>query len=216
MFPGCTMIHGRPQHSQSQVSVERANQDVQNALITWTERNKCSNWSKALPMVQMMLNGRIHSATKSLPYKLVYGTDPITEFKPKIPNFMLGLADNEDSEQDDDEEEQDPDIDLDNIENYPITDTNLNKNSACPVCNNPVCEAHSCSVCNRNVHVICGTSDGEEGFGCKVICNLCSAIENQKICLDSAKQKSDAQAERMVYRAKKLLSPLSVGQNVTI
>jgi len=29
------IVHGKPRHSQSQGSVERANQDIENMLATW-------------------------------------------------------------------------------------------------------------------------------------------------------------------------------------
>ncbi|KAF0751495.1 Uncharacterized protein FWK35_00017713 [Aphis craccivora] len=34
------IVHGKPRHSQSQGSVERANQDVENMLATWLTDNK--------------------------------------------------------------------------------------------------------------------------------------------------------------------------------
>jgi hypothetical protein len=33
--------------------------------------------------------------------------------------------------------------------------------------------AHSCSKCSNTVHVICGKTNGEEGFGGSVLCFLC-------------------------------------------
>ena len=80
-FPPCKMVHGRPRNSRCQGSVERANQCIQNALITWTERNKCTAWSKALPLIQYMLNCRRHRVIKMSPYKLLFNTDPLTELK---------------------------------------------------------------------------------------------------------------------------------------
>lgn len=39
------------QDSQSQKSVDRANQDVENILTTWTETNQFSIWSKRLKFI---------------------------------------------------------------------------------------------------------------------------------------------------------------------
>ena len=39
MWPELSIVHGKPRHSQSQGSVERANQDIQNMLITWMREN---------------------------------------------------------------------------------------------------------------------------------------------------------------------------------
>jgi len=37
------IVHGKPRHLQSQGSVERANQDVENMLATWLQDNKTKN-----------------------------------------------------------------------------------------------------------------------------------------------------------------------------
>ena len=39
MWPELKIVHGKPRHSQSQGSVERANQDIENMLSTWLEDN---------------------------------------------------------------------------------------------------------------------------------------------------------------------------------
>lgn len=46
MWPEHKIIHGKPRHSQSQGSVERGNQDVENMLITWMQTEKNSHWSQ--------------------------------------------------------------------------------------------------------------------------------------------------------------------------
>jgi hypothetical protein len=43
----------------------------------------------------------------------------------------------------------------------------------CIVCQKPASNAHSCSKCSNTVHVICGKTNGEEGFGRSVLCFLC-------------------------------------------
>ena len=48
MWDTLKIIHGKPRHSQSQGSVERANQDIQNMLITWMKTNNCKSWSEGL------------------------------------------------------------------------------------------------------------------------------------------------------------------------
>ena len=48
------------------------------------------------------------------------------------------------------------------------------KKSYCVSCVEESSGAHKCSVCDRFVHAICGSySEDSEGFGLKVICNLC-------------------------------------------
>ena len=39
LWPECKIIHGKPRHSQSQGSVERANQDVETILACWIRDN---------------------------------------------------------------------------------------------------------------------------------------------------------------------------------
>ncbi len=46
MWPGLDIVHGKPRHSQSQGSVERANDDVQNILATWRSTSGCQSGLK--------------------------------------------------------------------------------------------------------------------------------------------------------------------------
>lgn len=45
LWIGLTIVHGKPRHSQSQGSVERANQDVENMLACWLTENNTKNWT---------------------------------------------------------------------------------------------------------------------------------------------------------------------------
>jgi len=44
MWDELKIVDGKPRHSQSQGSVERANQDVENMLSTWLTDNKTKKW----------------------------------------------------------------------------------------------------------------------------------------------------------------------------
>jgi len=68
------IVHGKPRHSQSQGSVERANQDVENMLVSWLEDNKTKKWSNGLKFVQLMKNRAYHYGTKHSPYEAMFGT----------------------------------------------------------------------------------------------------------------------------------------------
>ncbi|KAL4090679.1 hypothetical protein QTP88_025471 [Uroleucon formosanum] len=46
MWPELKIVHGKPRHSQSQGSVERANQDIENMLATWLTDNRTKKWSE--------------------------------------------------------------------------------------------------------------------------------------------------------------------------
>jgi len=61
MWDTLKIVHGKPRHGQSQGSVERANQDIQNMLITWMKTNNCKSWSEGLRFVQLMKNRAYHA-----------------------------------------------------------------------------------------------------------------------------------------------------------
>jgi hypothetical protein len=42
------IVHGRPRHPQSQGSVERANADIKEMIISWMNDNVTTQWSKGL------------------------------------------------------------------------------------------------------------------------------------------------------------------------
>ena len=72
MWKGLKIVHGKPRHSQSQGSVERANQDIQNMLISWLEEEKSTHWSE---FVQFMKNQALHSGIQRAPYRAIFGND---------------------------------------------------------------------------------------------------------------------------------------------
>lgn len=76
MWSTLKIVHGSPRHSQSQGSVERANQDIENILTTWMMENNCSHWSKGLRYVQWMKNSSYHSGIRMTPYEALFGTAP--------------------------------------------------------------------------------------------------------------------------------------------
>ena len=73
MGPGCKLVHGKPQHSQSQGSVERANRDIEAILACWMKDNGNTNWSGALRFVQWQKNCRPHSGIGRSPYEAMFG-----------------------------------------------------------------------------------------------------------------------------------------------
>lgn len=70
------IVHGRPRHPQSQGSVERANQDVENMLRAWMIDNKSTSWSIGCHFVQCQKNNLLHRVIGRSPVKAVFGTDP--------------------------------------------------------------------------------------------------------------------------------------------
>lgn len=75
------IIHGKPRHSQSQGSIERANQDVRDILITWMQENQTSKWSEGLRFVQLKKNRSFHRGIQRTPYEAMFGVPIINGLK---------------------------------------------------------------------------------------------------------------------------------------
>lgn len=69
----CRLVHGKPRHSQSQGSVERANQDVRNMLISWMKTENRTDWSEGLDDVQINKNRSLHKGIARSPYEAMFG-----------------------------------------------------------------------------------------------------------------------------------------------
>lgn len=63
MWNEVKIVHGKPRHSQSQGSVERANRDVQEMLTAWMGDNNSSDWLSALRFIQFKKDRAFHSGT---------------------------------------------------------------------------------------------------------------------------------------------------------
>jgi len=68
-------VHGKPRHPQSQGSVERANGDIKDMLITWMRENPSKSWAIGLKFVQFAKNNSYHYVIKRSPYKAMFGCD---------------------------------------------------------------------------------------------------------------------------------------------
>lgn len=60
----------------------------------------------------------------------------------------------------------------------------------CKICKNIVGKAHKCKKCKGFVHLICGNTIGEEGYGQEVICFVCSKSDESEDKQKEAKKKS--------------------------
>lgn len=63
------MVHGKPRHSQSQGSAERANQDIQSILMTRMSDEKSSKWLEGLKFVQLKKIQPITTVSRKHPTK---------------------------------------------------------------------------------------------------------------------------------------------------
>ncbi|CAH0562960.1 unnamed protein product [Brassicogethes aeneus] len=73
LWPNCRIVHGKPRHSRSQGSVERANQDIENKLASWMKDNNSTKWSEGLGFVQFYKNRCFHSGIGRSPYEALFG-----------------------------------------------------------------------------------------------------------------------------------------------
>ncbi|CAK9816188.1 KRAB-A domain-containing protein 2 [Anthophora plagiata] len=67
MWKDVKIVHGKPRHSQTQGSVERANQDIQNMLTAWMNDNDTNKWSDGLSFVQFAKNTTYHEGIRQSP-----------------------------------------------------------------------------------------------------------------------------------------------------
>jgi transposase InsO family protein len=72
-WPACKFVHGKPRHSQSQGSVERCNQDVENILFCMMRDKQTTQWASLLEDVQYAKNTRYHSGIGRTPFKAMFG-----------------------------------------------------------------------------------------------------------------------------------------------
>ncbi|XP_039315020.1 KRAB-A domain-containing protein 2-like isoform X1 [Solenopsis invicta] len=72
MWLELSIVHGKPRHSQSQGSVERANQDVQKILFAWVEDNKTNRWSEGLKFCQVQKNCAYHTGIRQTPFEVMF------------------------------------------------------------------------------------------------------------------------------------------------
>lgn len=88
VWPELKTVHGRPRHSQSQGSVERANQDVQEMLTAWQMTNHTKRWAEGLKFVASMKNGRMHAGIGRSPYEAIFGSPMKVGLSTALPSFL--------------------------------------------------------------------------------------------------------------------------------
>lgn len=97
IWPSLKILHGRPRHPQSQGSIERSNQDVENMLRAWMYDHSSKNWSLGCYFVQFQKNSSYHKVIGRSPYKALFGVEPKAGFSPmNLPRDLLDKVENED------------------------------------------------------------------------------------------------------------------------
>ena len=67
------IVHAKARHSQSQGSVERVNQDIENMLATWMTDNDTNQWNGGTRFVKFMKNRDFDSGIQRCPYEAMFG-----------------------------------------------------------------------------------------------------------------------------------------------
>lgn len=75
VWPRLHMVHGKPRHPQSQGSVERANGDIKDMLISWMGDNASNNWAVGIKFVQFQKNSSLNSGIQMSPYNAMFGCE---------------------------------------------------------------------------------------------------------------------------------------------
>ena len=72
VWDGLKVVQGIPRLSQSQGSVERANRDIEDMLMTWLQSNSATHWGDGLQFIQVMKNRAFHEGMKCSPYGAMF------------------------------------------------------------------------------------------------------------------------------------------------
>ena len=89
----------------------------------------------------------------------------------------------------------------------------------CVACGEETSGAHSCPRCIGFIHVICGRSEGEEGYGSSVVCPACDHSSRREACSKmraGIKRNQEIQQDRMLNTASKRFKHAEVGDSVLI
>lgn len=76
MWPECKIKHGTPRHPQTQGSIERSNQDVENMLRAWMRDNNSTKWAIGCFFVQYSKNTSFHRNIGKSPFHALFGCEP--------------------------------------------------------------------------------------------------------------------------------------------
>lgn len=222
IWPECKIVHGSPRHPQTQGSIERSNQDVENMLRAWMSEKKSTNWSVGCFFVQYFKNASFHRIIGRSPYKALFGREPKAGLSGSDipPSELLNLETEEQLEiltekgpaETTDSETEKKYSNLDVIQNV----ENLQPNHTCAVCHNEATGAHKCDSCNSVVHAICGITIGEEGYGSKVVCVMCQVEKDINLEREEAHKGLKRAADKMIDATVKKMPKLDIGNSVLV
>ncbi|GBM04964.1 hypothetical protein AVEN_126109-1 [Araneus ventricosus] len=148
------IVHGKPRHSQSQGSVERANQDIENMLGTWMKDHISDQWSQVLRFVRFMKNRDYHSGIKRTPYEALLGCKPIVGLPTSsLPQDILKDINTEGQIEKIIEANRNMDeIIVDgglNQHDYDMFTEDISVPATCCMCLKETSDAHACTKCRK-------------------------------------------------------------------
>jgi hypothetical protein len=85
---GATHLYSTPYHPQTNGQVERYNSTMDAKIAALSNLHK-TNWDDQLSFVTFNYNASIHSSTKQIPFKMMYGRSPILPFDHQDSNVTL-------------------------------------------------------------------------------------------------------------------------------
>lgn len=236
-WPDCNIVHGRPRHPESQGSVERSNQYVENMLRSWMSDNSSTNWSLGCYFVQWQKNSSKHRIIGRTPYRALFGNDPKLGLKStKLPdsvikelrteeeleNIMTNNTEQEIQQCNTEEELEDITNSLhkNNTEQdvqLTITEKNTNENLGdilyCCVCSEKITEQskYFCEICNAIVHLNCTLLSSGPSSKLEVrACSFCTTdnkIENERQESYSGQKRA---AEKMTETSNKKFKSIDI------
>ena len=89
MWPDLVIVHGKPRHPQSQGSIERANGNVEDMILSWLNDKQTTNWATGLKFVQLQKNTAVNRILGTSPYKALFGQDPSVGLCTDFPRDVL-------------------------------------------------------------------------------------------------------------------------------
>lgn len=224
MWEGLTIVHGKPRHSESQGSVERANQDVENMIFTWMEENNSKQWSEGLRFCQFRKNSSLHSGIQQTPFEAMFGRKAHIGLNSSVlPNNVLNsLVSEEDLQHalntvyeennlsDDSAEQNDEAINSSQV----ITTNEIpvqNEQKSCCICELHHEDSHVCNICSQSVHDTCAVSEDS-----KLYCMRCHTKKRQGKSKTKALESLKKQAKKMKLSSEKAFPKLAIGTTVKI
>lgn len=188
MWPGLKIVHGKPRHSQSQGSVERANQDIEKMLMTWMADEHCQKWSEGLRFVQLMKNRAYHHGIKRSPYQAMFGCDVKVGLRSSnLPAEVIEYIQNEE--------------DLEKFVNETDTDINKENETEGDVIKKTAGKSIDCDLCAGNKNKLCE------------LCKKKQGIDTNRSC---AKESLIQQALKMTVTSNEKFAACKVGDTVRV